>query len=219
MTPPRTSPPPLWLCADLSHPRAKDPDALLARLTAIAATTPFTLWIRTPPEHPARSLAALTRRALALSKTTDVRVLVGDRLDVAIAAGAHGVHLPERSLSPDVARSLARSLGRDDLWISCAAHDELGLLRAETYGDSATLSPFRDVADKGEPLEVEGFRSLRACAPTVPVLALGGIQRTDDARDAMRAGASGIVVRRAWLECSDPAAMCGALALAISAPG
>jgi len=191
--------PRLWLCADLAAlPHAE----LLDRVRRALAAGPALVWLRSPPWHPARALLATAIGLRALTHARGAPLLVGDRLDVALAADADGVHLTERSLAPADARRFARRA----LIVSCAVHDEAGVERA-SGADALLVSPFGDVPGKGPPLGAGGFARLRALAPHTFAVALGGI--TDPAI-ARAAGADAVAVRRA-LSAVDPASECAAL--------
>lgn len=105
-----------------------------------------------------------------------VAVLVNGRLDVALAAGCQGVHLPVSGLPADALRAWARERGSEVL-IGRSAHDAEEVLRAREEGaDYVTFGPVFPTPSKakyGPPPGVEGLRA--AAAQGVPVLALGGV--------------------------------------------
>lgn len=210
--------PSLWLCADLDHPAAHAHAALLARFSAVARVSPAALWLRAPDGFSARALLSLARASVEIALATRSIVMVGDRVDVALCAGARGAHLPERSLSPEGARSLAKAFQRDDFIVSCATHDADGLRRASRCADVAVLSPFGEVSGKGAALGEGAFRALRETVPALFVVALGGVSTANDARSARRAGADGFAIRRAWLDAIDPARTCAELLRAFEHP-
>lgn len=132
----------------------------------------------------ARDLAALTRKALGLPNPHGARILVNDRADVAIACGAHGVHLRDGSPPP-------RLFAREGFLVTMACHDPDKTFEADG-ADYILLSPIFAPTIKPAavpPLGVDAIR--RACAVTsVPILALGGVNDANVGR-CLDAGAAG----------------------------
>lgn len=139
---------------------------------------------------PARDMAELVRAVMRLDKPKSSRILVNDRADIALACGAHGVHLPGDSLAP---RSL-RSILPDHSTIGVSCHSMADLRRAEAEGaDLVVFGPVFFTPSKaayGAPQGVERLREA-ASAVRIPVLALGGVTQSN-ARECMEAGARGI---------------------------
>ncbi len=133
---------------------------------------------------PARDLLELTRAALSIG---GAKILVNGRLDVALAAGAHGMHLPSNSIAPCEIRRIA-PLGFL-IGVSCHTLDEV--MRAEAEQASfAVFSPVFESPGKGPPVGLVKL-SEAAHAVRIPVLALGGITNAN-AQSCIDAGAAGI---------------------------
>ena len=132
-----------------------------------------------------------------------MRVLVNRRVDVALAAGADGVHLGFDAAPPEVARAL---LG-PEAWIgvSCDAPDEVLALDPGVVS-YAHLAPIFAPLSKPAERPALGLAALeRARDARVPILAQGGI-RAANVADCLRAGAAGIAVTGAILLAPSPAA-------------
>jgi len=134
----------------------------------------------------------LTRALAALG-----RVIVTDRADVAVAAGASGVHL--KSDGPDPARVRGMLQGRMTLSRAVHAADEAARFGADGPLDWLLAGTvFETVSKPGRaPLGVEGLRTL-ARASALPIVAIGGAT-VENARDLRAAGAWGVAGIGAFL--------------------
>ncbi|MBI1941460.1 MAG: thiamine phosphate synthase [Acidobacteria bacterium] len=117
-------------------------------------------------------------------------VIVNDRLDVALAAGASGVHLGAQSMPAREVRRIAP----DNFLVGVSCHSLEEALEAEsTRADYALLGPIYETPSKlpyGPPLGLEKLREV-ATRVKIPVLALGGIT-VERASACLEAGATGI---------------------------
>lgn len=149
-----------------------------------------------------RALEALANAAMRLlSGDGSTRLLINSRIDVALACGVHGVHLPAGDISPSEARAIIGRCGNVHSLISSATHSVEELSYAEAHG--ADFALFGPVFEKDGQTASDGIRKLeQACARpdrAMPVLALGGITR-ENARRCMDAGADGIAAIRLFQE-------------------
>jgi len=160
----------------------------------------------------ARSLYALVREVMpgCLSKPC---ISVNDRLDVALAAGAHGVHLGEESLQVADARRFLERTPVDGFLFGVSAHSVKSVEQAEADGaDYVIFGPvFRTPSKLAYGLP-HGLQQLAvACrAVSIPVLAIGGIT-VENALQCAEAGAAGVAAIRLFQDADDLEAVVRAL--------
>ncbi|MEM9863389.1 MAG: thiamine phosphate synthase [Myxococcota bacterium] len=169
----------LWITPPLGDLR---PTLELARALPGDVAQHIALLLRRPKAS-GRALAEATRELASLP----VRRFV-QRLDLALAFDADGVHLPERGLRPS-------DLPTGRFCIGASRHDEAGVAQALAEGaDYVTLSPVFASPGKGTPLGVEAFRVV--ASRHGPLLGLGGVLGTEHASALASAGAHGTAAIR-----------------------
>ncbi len=150
-----------------------------------------------------RAFVERARALKALLAPRGVPLIVNDRLDVALASGADGVHLGQDDLSPeDVRRWLPHAL----VGLSIERAEQLAeaeRLPVDYYGASPVFATTTKT-DTAAALGLEGLRALRARC-TRPLVAIGGID-AHNAAAVMAAGADGLAVVRALCAAPDPEA-------------
>jgi thiamine-phosphate pyrophosphorylase len=144
-----------------------------------------------------RELLELARKAsAALPAQTETRLLINSRLDVALACGAHGVHLPADDVSASEARSTWGRANQNACVVSVSAHNAGEIAMAEAHGaDFAIFAPVFEKSGTQNPAGLEQLkqacRRSQAAVPPMPVLALGGVTVQNAAR-CVAAGAAGV---------------------------
>lgn len=139
----------------------------------------------------ARDLTALTMQCVDAAARTASRILVNDRIDVALAAGAHGVHLRSDSIDAVSVRRLVPA----DFIVGRSVHsaEEAAAAARDSKVDYLIFGTIFSSPSKGPGHTLAGLEGLaRATAGrTMPLLAIGGIV-PDLAETVARAGADGI---------------------------
>ena len=149
-----------------------------------------------------RELLELARKMRALTSTYGAKLLINDRVDIALAADADGVHLGRESIS---IRDARRLMGPDRL-VGCSTHTAKQLAEAEADGaDFAVFGPVYFTPSKaafGPPLGVDTLKRARAWT-RIPVFALGGVG-AENIHEVIAAGADGVALISAVLSAKDP---------------
>jgi thiamine-phosphate pyrophosphorylase len=156
---------------------------------------------------PGRALADLVRGAVAAGLERAVsRVIVNDRLDVALAAGAAGVHLGRESLNAREVVPWCRSRNAPPEFLVGVSCHNLGESReAESAGASYIFfGPIFDTPSKRGLGAPQGVSRLAEICRTVriPVIAIGGVDE-GNAAECLRAGAAGIAAIRMFQQARD----------------
>lgn len=146
-------------------------DALRAQIRAAAAAGVDLVQVR-ELDLEARALADLVRLVVADTRHTSSRILVNERLDVALVSGAAGVHLRERSFTAEAARRLSPA----GFLVGRSIH---GQAAASTAGDTDYLIAGTVSPTMSKPSAVclgwDGLADVVAAAAGRPVLAIGGV--------------------------------------------
>lgn len=149
----------------------------------------------------AREFYEQAKAAVAVARRTGVTLIVNDRVDVALAANAHGVHLGQDDMPPDAARKL---LG-DEAIIGYSTHNIEQATKALTLPiDYVAIGPIFATSTKSDTspvLGLDGLRAVRNAIGAVPLVAIGGISLAN-AREVIEAGADSVALISALL--SDP---------------
>jgi thiamine-phosphate pyrophosphorylase len=192
---------------------ADSTEILLARIRAAAEAGVDWVQIR-EREMGARSLLELAKAAIAACAGL-ARVLINDRLDVALAAGAAGVHLRgESAPSREVIPWLRAGNAPTEFLVGVSCHSLADARQAEEAGASYLFfGPVFETPAKKQFGAPQGLEKLaEVCrAARIPVIAIGGMSG-DRSFECLRAGAAGIAAIRMFQEAREPAALQAAVA-------
>jgi thiamine-phosphate pyrophosphorylase len=143
---------------------------------------------------------------IARASGSETRILVNDRLDAAIAAGAEGVHLGADSVSAsEIVRWCRSGNAPSDFLIGVSCHRIEEAQDAETCGvNYVFFGPVFDTPSKRSFGEPQGVARLAEVCRTIriPVIAIGGVNE-ENAGECVRAGAAGIAAIRLFQNAKD----------------
>lgn len=152
-------------------------------------------------QMPAREFYVQAGAAVEVARQRGVTLIINDRVDVALAVKAHGVHLGQDDMPPGAARKL---LG-DDAIIGYSTHNIEQATTALTLPiDYLAIGPIFATSTKSDTspvLGLEGLRAVRKAIGAIPLVAIGGISAAN-AREVIEAGADSVALISALL--SDP---------------
>ena len=147
---------------------------------------------------PAREFYDQAKEAVEEAARRGVQLIVNDRVDVALAVGAHGVHLGQDDMPPEAARGL---LGSDAL-IGYSTHNiEQAVAATKLPIDYLAIGPIFATTTKSDTapvLGLEGLRTVRRAVGAFPLVAIGGITSAN-AADVIAAGADSVALISALL--------------------
>jgi len=149
----------------------------------------------------AREMLDISLEIRELTIKYSAKLLINDRIDVALAVQADGVHLPSNSFSVKDARAI---LG-DGKIVAFSAHSLDDALTAEKEGaDFVTFSPIYPTSSKAGYGEPQGLSTLKEVTGmlNIPVYGLGGIKR-HKVNDVIRSGAHGVALISAIIGAED----------------
>jgi thiamine-phosphate pyrophosphorylase len=155
-----------------------------------------------------RALLSLAHELRALTRSHDALLLINDRVDIALACDADGVHLPTHSFAVADARRLVgptRLIG-----VSTHHLDEVRAA-ANAGADFVVFGPVYETPSKqqfGTPVGLDALQ--QATRTNIPVIAIGGVT-TERILELRAHGAAGVAVIRAVFAAEDPAAAATAI--------
>lgn len=154
--------------------RSKLPDKDLVRFAAESAEAGIDYFQIREKDLTDRDLLLLTRNILKKTRHTQMKILINDRLDIALAAGTHGVHIGINSAPvPEV-----KQIAGGGMIVAYSSHSPEEALKVQSQGaDMVTFSPIFNTISKKMYGPAAGVPRLRKVCDslTIPVFALGGM--------------------------------------------
>ena len=144
-------------------------------------------------EANSREFFEAVTESLSVAEPLGAKIIVNDRVDIAMAAKAHGVHLGQDDISPDDARKL---LGADAI-IGFSTHSiEQALKAAKLSLDYIAFGPIFSTTTKENPdpiVGLDGLPAVREAIGSIPLVAIGGINE-GNLPDVLTAGADSVAI-------------------------
>jgi thiamine-phosphate pyrophosphorylase len=167
----------------------RDDEVLCRSLLASGARV---LQVRIKPSTSAGQIIRAARMARRLCDEHGAALVINDRIDIALAVGANGVHLGQT----DLPLARARAIVGERLWLGVSTHDlaQVHAVIASGAADYLAYGPVFATSTKANPDPVVGLDGLRAAvaaAGSLPVVAIGGIT-PERAGDVYATGAAAI---------------------------
>ena len=205
--PERAARPAIFYVTDRHRVPGSDASGLLAKIRNAAVAGVDFVQVR-EKDLATRELASLTRDVLQIIEhsAASARVIVNDRLDVALAVGAAGVHLGRESLPANEAVHWCREGNAPpDFLLGVSCHCLEQAQAAEKAGASYVFfGPVFDTPSKrsfGPPLSLSALEDVGRRVK-IPVIAIGGVNKST-AADCVRSGAAGIAAIGMFQEIED----------------
>ena len=153
---------------------------------------------------PPREFYAEVFEALKVARAFGARLIINDRVDVALATGVEGVHVGQDDMPPETARLV---VGKR-MVVGFSTHGvEQAAAAARLPVDYVAIGPVFETSSKQKPdpvVGLEGVRRVREAIGNMPLVAVGGIT-AESAPPVLAAGADSVAVINALVGTSDPA--------------
>jgi len=150
----------------------------------------------------ARDMIIIGKKLLSILKPLGIPLIINDRVDVAHAVGADGVHLGQSDLRVGEARAILGKKAIIGLSVESLAKATVAIEEDVDYLAASPIFHTKTKADCGEPWGLDGLKQLCAVSKH-PVIAIGGIDETN-AKQIIECGAAGIAVVSAIFNASCP---------------
>ncbi len=175
----------LYLITDRKQTRLPLPEAV--RLALLGGVRAIQLREK---DLPVRELLSLALGMRTVTREFGAKLFINDRVDVAAAVEADGVHLGHESMPPEAVRKIVRR----KMLVGVSAHTPAEAKEAEKGGaDFITFGPVFETPSKrryGAPAGIESLKTVKHLIK-IPVFGLGGINQ-ENLRDVMKTGADGV---------------------------